>query len=255
MQPHIMCKSGDVGEYVLLPGDPKRTRMIAELMEEPRIVADYRQFITYTGWYKGVRVSTTSTGIGCPAAAITVEELSRVGAKCFIRVGTTGSIQPYIDTGDIVVATGAVRDEGTTVNYAPRSYPALASLRVVDALLEASKKVGVDCYSGIVWTSDAFYSEDMEKVELYRKIGVLSVEMECSAIFTLASIKGLLSGAILAVDGNLIKGTKKSEFKPHEKKGEFDPIVRNAVLKEVKIALEAIRILHEEGLPDSPAQA
>jgi len=249
MQPHIMCKRGDVGEYVLLPGDPKRTKIIAELMDEPKIVADYRQFITWTGWYKDVKVSTTSTGIGCPAAAITVEELSRIGAKCFIRVGTTGSIQPHIDTGDLIVATGAVRDEGTTVNYAPPTYPALASLKVVTALLEASKRVGVNCYSGIVWTNDAFYSEHMEKVELYRSLGVLSVEMECSAIFTLASIKGLLSGAILAVDGNLVKGTEKSEFKPHEKKGELDPRVREAILSEAKIALEAVRILHEEAVP------
>ncbi len=248
IQPHIMCGPGDVAKYVFLPGDPKRAERIAKKFDEYRLVADYRQYITYTGSYKGVPASVTSTGIGCPAAAIAVEELARIGAKCLIRVGTTGSLQPDVDIGDIVVATAAIRDEGTTETYVPLEFPAVASLEVVNSLLEASKKLGVEVKPGVVWTSDAFYLESDEPVKFWSSLGVLSVEMETSAIFTLAHIRGLKSGAILAVDGNLIKGTGKGEFEKGEKKGELDPRVQKAIDKEIEVALEAILILEEQGV-------
>ncbi len=245
IQPHIMCGPGDVAKYVLLPGDPKRAAKIAKFFDEYRLVAEYRQYITFTGTYKGIPVSVTSTGIGCPAAAIAVEELARIGAECFIRVGTTGAMQPDIDIGDIIVATAAVREDGTTRAYAPLEYPAVASSEVVSSLLKAAKELGVEVRSGVILTGDAFYAENQEMVKLWSSLGVLSVEMEAAAIFILSQIKKLKAGVILAVDGNLLKGTKKGEFKKGEKKGELDPRVQRAIELETRVALEAIRILEE----------
>ncbi len=245
IQPHIMCGPGDVARYVLLPGDPKRAEKIAKFFDEYRLVAEYRQYVTFTGTYKGIPVSVTSTGIGCPAAAIAVEELAKIGAKCFIRVGTTGAMQPDIDIGNIIVATAAVRADGTTRAYVPPEYPAVASAEVVNSLLKAANNLDVEVRSGVILTGDAFYVEDQETVKLWSYLGVLSVEMEASVIFVLSQIKGLRAGAILAVDGNLIKGTKKGEFKKGEKKGELDPRVQKAIELETRVALEAIRMLEE----------
>ncbi|HIE23363.1 MAG TPA: nucleoside phosphorylase [Candidatus Korarchaeota archaeon] len=245
IQPHIMCGPGDIAKYVLLPGDPKRAEKIAKFFDEYRLVAEYRQYVTFTGTYKGIPVSVTSTGIGCPAAAIAVEELAKIGAKCFIRVGTTGAMQPDIDIGNIIVATAAVRADGTTRAYVPPEYPAVASAEVVNSLLKAANNLDVEIRSGVILTGDAFYAEDQEAIKLWSSLGVLSVEMEASVIFVLSQIKGLKAGAILAVDGNLIKGTKKGEFKKGEKKGELDPRVQKAIELETRVALEAIRILEE----------
>jgi len=241
-----MCGPGDVAKYVLLPGDPKRAEKIAKFFEDYKLVAEYRQYVTFSGSYKGIPVSVTSTGIGCPAAAIAVEELAKIGAECFIRVGTTGAIQPEIEIGDIIVATAAVRADGTTRAYVPLEYPAVASAEVVNSLLNAAEKLGIDVRSGVILTGDAFYAEDMSTMRLWNSLGVLSVEMEAAVIFVLSQIKGLKAGAVLAVDGNIIKGTKKGEFKKGEKKGELDPRVQKAIELEIKIALEAIRILEEK---------
>ncbi|RLG46058.1 MAG: nucleoside phosphorylase [Thermoproteota archaeon] len=246
IQPHIMCGPGDVAKYVLLPGDPKRAEKIAKFFDDYKLVAEYRQYVTFSGSYKGIPVSVTSTGIGCPAAAIAVEELAKIGAECFIRVGTTGAIQPEIEIGDIIVATAAVRADGTTRAYVPLEYPAVASAEVVNSLLNAAEKLSIDVRSGVILTGDAFYAEDMSTMRLWSSLGVLSVEMEAAVIFVLSQIKGLKAGAVLAVDGNIIKGTKKGEFKKGEKKGELDPRVQKAIELETKIALEAIRILEEK---------
>jgi len=246
IQPHIFAGVGDVARYVLLPGDPGRADKIAKFLRDARKVAQYRGFVTYTGKCSGIPVSVTSTGIGCPSACITLEELAKIGANTFIRVGTTGSIQKYIDIGDIVIPTAATRTDGTTKAYAPVEYPATANYEVTSALTEAAKKLGVKYYSGIVWTSDAFYAEGGEPVKIWNKAGVLSVEMECSGIFTVANIRGVRAGAILAVDGNLVKGKKKGEFEPGEKKGELADKVQKAIDDEIRVALEAVKILEGE---------
>jgi len=243
IQPHILCGVGDVAPYVLLPGDPKRAERIASFFDEARKVSEYRGFVTYTGKFAGIPVSTTSTGIGCPSACAVVEELAKIGAKTFIRVGTTGSIQERIDSGDIVIASAATRTDGATKAYVPPEYPAVASLEVVSALVKAAEKLGVKYHLGTVWTSDAFYAEGMDYVNLWNKAGVLSVEMECSGIFTIANLRGLRAGAILAVDGNLVKGVKKGEFEPGEKTGELADKVRKAIDDEIRVALEAVKIL------------
>jgi len=246
MQPHIMCGVGDVAKYVLLPGDPKRSKIVAEKFDEYRLVADFREFITYTGTVSGIPISTTSTGIGGNAASIAVEELANIGAKILIRVGTTGALQPDIDVGDLIIPTGAVRREGTTHAYVPPDFPAVPDLDVVNALIEAAETLGVKYYRGIVATSPAYYAE-MQYVDEWRKARVLSVEGECSAIFIVSHLRGLKAGAILAVDGNLVKGTKKLEFEPGQELGDHIEIVKKAIDTEIKVAIEAIKILHEKG--------
>ncbi|KUO43169.1 MAG: hypothetical protein APU95_03390 [Hadesarchaea archaeon YNP_N21] len=243
IQPHIMCGIGDVAKYVLLPGDPRRAEKIASFFDEAKKVAEYRGYVTYTGKKDGIEISTSATGIGCPSAAIVVEELSRIGAETFIRVGTTGALQPEIEIGDIIVATAAVRADGTTRSYLPIEYPAVASIEVISALLNAAEKFNRKVHYGIVLSSDAFYAENADAMKNWTRANVLSVEMECSAIFTIAGIKGLQAGAILAVDGNITRNMKKREFEPGERTGELDERVQRAIEDEIKIAIEAVKIL------------
>lgn len=245
MQPHIMCGVGDVGEYVLLPGDPRRVEKISKFFDENAKIADYRGFVTHTGSVDGIRLSACSTGIGCPSAAIVVEELSRIGAKTFIRVGTAGSLQNDLGTGDIVIATAAVRADGASRTFMPIEAPAVADFKVTGALLEAAKRSQHKVHFGPVVTSDAFYG-DIENLKRWSKVNVLAVEMECSVIFTLAMLKKLKAGAILAVDGNPILGVGKSEFEPGEKTGELDERVKDAIDKEIQVAVEAVKTLERK---------
>jgi uridine phosphorylase len=240
IQPHIMCGIGDVARYVLLPGDPKRVERIASSFEKASKVAEYRGYVTYTGKVDGIGISACSSGIGCPSAAIVVEELANIGAKTLIRVGTTGALQSEIEMGDIIIATAAVRADGTTKTYAPVEYPAVADMGVATALIRAAEKLGIRTHAGIVMTTDSFYAEDYD---VWSKARVLSAEMECSAIFTIAGLRGLKAGAILAVDGNLAKGTGKGEFEPGKKTGELSESVQKAIGQEIKIAIEAVKIL------------
>jgi len=245
MQPHIMCGVGDVAKYVLIPGDPKRVEKIAAFFDESKKVADYRGFVTYTGTVNGIRISACSTGIGCPSAAIAVEELSRIGAETFIRVGTTGALQNEIKTGDIVIATSAVRADGTSRSYAPIELPAVADFNVTSALVNAAHKLRQKVHFGPVLTSDAFYG-DLDNLRLWSKYNVLSVEMESSTLFTLANVKKLKAGSILAVDGNPLMGLGKGEFEPGEKTGELDERVQKAINTEIRIAIESIKILESK---------
>jgi uridine phosphorylase len=241
-----MCGLGDVADYVLLPGDPKRAERIATHFDLARKVADYRGYVTYSGKIGNIAISTSSTGIGCPSAAIVVEELIKIGAKNLIRVGTTGALQPDIGIGDIVIATGAVRADGTTNAYVPTGFPAVADFQIVRALIKAAERLGKRFHLGIVVSSDAFYVENKEFVRSYSEANVLSVEMEASVIFTLTNLKRLRGGAILVVDSNLMTGIKKGEFNTGEKTGELDPRVQEAIEDEIKIAIEAVKILEGE---------
>jgi uridine phosphorylase len=240
-----MCGVGDVAKYVLIPGDPKRVEKIAAFFDESKKVADYRGFVTYTGTVNGIGISACSTGIGCPSAAVAVEELSRIGAETFIRVGTTGALQNEIKMGDIVIATSAVRADGTSRNYAPIELPAVADFNVTSALVDAAHKLRQKVHFGPVLTSDAFYG-DLDNLRLWSKYNVLSVEMESSTIFTLANVKKLKAGSILAVDGNPLMGLGKGEFEPGEKTGELDEHVQKAINTEIRIAIEAIKILESK---------
>ena len=158
-QYHIGLRDGDVGEYVILPGDPKRCAKIAEYFDNPKLIADKREFVTYTGYLNGKKVSVTSTGIGGASASIALEELVKVGAKTFIRVGTCGGIDIKVKGGDIVIATGAIRMEGTSKEYAPIEFPAVANFDVTNALVQASEQMGFTNHVGVVQCKDSFYGQ------------------------------------------------------------------------------------------------
>lgn len=196
-QYHVGLGPGDVGRYVLLPGDPKRCAKIAKYFDNPRLVADSREFVTYTGTLNGVPVSVTSTGIGGPSASIALEELTNCGADTFIRVGTCGGMQEDVCGGDVVIATGAIRMEGTSREYAPIEYPAVPNFDVTCALVQAAKNLGKPYKTGVVQCKDAFYGQHspakmpvsyelLNKWEAWKRLGVKASEMESAALFVVA---------------------------------------------------------------------
>lgn len=213
IQYHLHVKSGDVGRYVILPGDPKRVPLIAKHLDNAKLIADSREYVTYTGTLLGEKVSVTSTGIGGPSAAIAVEELNKVGADTFIRMGTCGGIKLDVMGGDVVIATGAVRAEGTSREYAPIEFPACADFSVVSAMKRASDRMSFKTHIGIVQCKDSFYGQhdpdimpvsyDLNnKWEAWKRLGVLASEMESAAIFTVASYLGCRAGSCFFVVGN-----------------------------------------------------
>jgi len=215
MQYHLRIKPGEVAKHVLLPGDPARAELIAKRFDDAREIAYNREFRTFTGKVVGVPISVTSTGIGCPSTAIAVEELAKCGANTFIRVGTAGAVSPKLKAGEIVIASAAVREEGTSRQYVPIGYPAVADLEVMNALIEAARRVKAKYHVGLALSKDAFYSEEPEMVplgeqaakrwKLWRRANVLATEMECSTIYTLCGIRGLRGGAVLAIIGPIGK--------------------------------------------------
>jgi uridine phosphorylase len=211
-QYHIQLEPGDVGKYVLLPGDPGRCEPIAALFDNPKHVATNREYVTYTGYLAGVKVSVTSTGIGCPSAAIALEELVRVGADTFIRVGTSGAIQKDIVSGELAVITGAIRDEGTSLHYMPIEFPAIADIDLVRALQRAAEKIGVTYRTGITQSKDSFYGQhEPERMGVARELldrwkaweigGALCSEMEASALFVIASMLRVRAGGVMMMHG------------------------------------------------------
>ena len=212
-QYHIQVAKGEVGRYVILPGDPKRCMKIAGYLENPVLIADNREFTTYTGALDGVKVSVTSTGIGGPSASIAMEELYRCGADTFVRIGTCGGMQPDVKSGDIVIATGAVRMEGTSKEYAPIEYPAVPDFGVTTALVSAAKALRMPYHTGVVQCKDAFYGQHapelmpvsyelQNKWEAWKRMGCLASEMESAALFIVGAYLGVKVGACYLVVGN-----------------------------------------------------
>ena len=212
VQYHLEVTEGDVAPSVLLPGDPERVEKITETWDDHSVVAEHREYRTATGTHEGTPISVTSTGIGSPSAAIAVEELARVGADTLIRVGSCGAIQPETDVGDLIITTGAVRQEGTSTEYVREDYPAVADHAVVAALAAAAEELGYDYHLGLTASTDSFYAgqsregfegflaRDAEAdIEELKRAGVLNFEMEASAILTLAGIYGLRAGAVCTV--------------------------------------------------------
>ena len=213
LQYHVGLGPGMVGQYVLLPGDPKRCEKIAAYFEEPQLMADSREYVTYTGLLDGVKVSVTSTGIGGPSASIAMEELTRCGAHTFVRVGTCGGMQLPVVGGDLVIATGAIRMEGTSKEYAPIEFPAVADLEVVNALAAAAKELGAKSHIGVVQCKDSFYGQHepevkpvsyelLPKWEAVVRCGALASEMESAALFVVASCLKVRCGTVLLTVAN-----------------------------------------------------
>jgi len=238
-QYHIGLAPGDAGRYVLLPGDPGRVPVIASYFDKAEKIAENREYVTYTGYLDGIKVSATSTGIGCPSAAICLEELAKVGADTFIRVGSCGSLQDEVKIGDLVISTASVRDDGTSLDYVPLSYPAVADRTVVNALVLAAQSLGHPHHIGITHTKDAFFIEEAQTMplreqlhnrwEIYRRANVLATAMEASALFVVSSIRKLRCGEILAVFGNTF--------------GHQPIIKKTGVEQAIQTALEAVKIL------------
>lgn len=208
LQYHIHCRRGDVGRYVILPGDPGRCEKIADYFDFAERVASNREFTTYTGTLLGEKVSVTSTGIGGPSAVIALEELCACGADTFIRVGTCGGINLKVQSDDCVIASGAVRHEGTSREYAPIEFPAVPDFCVTSALAESAEKLGYRYHVGVVQNKDSFYGQHspgrmpvsyelLEKWEAWKRLGVLASEMESAALFTASSALGVKCGTVL----------------------------------------------------------
>jgi uridine phosphorylase len=211
-QYHTQTQTGDVGRYVLMPGDPGRVPLIAAQLENAVHIATNREYVTYTGWLEGEKVSVTSTGIGCPSSAIAVEELFRSGADTFIRVGTSGSLQPGTKSNDLAVVTGAIRHEGTSSHYMPIEFPAVCDLEIVQAMRSAVERMGVRYQLGVSHSKDSFYGEvepersaNSEQLkDLWRAWqigGAICSEMEISTICIVSSILGARAGGIMAMHG------------------------------------------------------
>jgi len=223
-QYHLAVGPGDVAESVLLPGNPERVEKVVESWDDHDVVAEHREYRTATGTYDGTPISVTSTGIGSPSAGIAVEELARVDAESLIRVGSCGAIREEASVGDLVISTGAVRQEGTSKEYVREDYPATADYRVVSALVAAAEELGYDYHLGVTCSTDSFYAgqsrpgfdgfearDSDEKIEELRQAGVLNFEMEAAAILTLASLYGLRAGAVCTVYANRVTGEFRTE--------------------------------------------
>lgn len=245
-QYHIGLKEGDVGEYVILPGDPKRCKKIAQYFEDAKLVADNREFTTYTGFLNGKKVSVTSTGIGGASASIALEELVNVGAKYFIRVGTCGAIDIDIKGGDIVIATGAIRMEGTTKEYAPIEFPAVADLEITNALVESAKQEGYNYHTGIVQCKDSFYGQHnpdsmpvsyelKNKWEAWKRLGCKASEMESAALFIVGAYRKVQVGSVFLAVAN----------QEREKAGLDNPVVHDTD-GAIRVAIVALKLLMEK---------
>ena len=242
-QYHIGLGAEDIGKYVILPGDPKRCEKIAAHFDDAKLVGDNREYITYTGYLNGEKVSVTSTGIGGPSAAIAMQELTKIGAHTFIRIGTCGGMQKNIKSGDIVIANAAIRAEGTSKEYAPIEFPAVSTFEITSALKNASNKLDLTSHVGVVQCKDSFYGQhepdkmpisyELEnKWNAWLKMGTLASEMESAALFTVANYLNVRCGSCFLVVAN----------QEREKAGLENPVVHDTEMA-IKVAVEALREL------------
>lgn len=245
-QYHINMRKGDVGEYCILPGDPGRCEKIARYFDNPQFVTSNREFTTYTGTLLGKKVSVTSTGIGGPSASIAMEELAKIGVHTFVRIGTCGGIDLKVKSGDCVIATGAIRNEGTSKEYAPIEFPAVADYKVTKSLVDACEKLDNSYHYGVVQCKDSFYGQHSpdrmpvsyelnDKWEAWKKLGVLASEMESAALFTVAAALGVRCGSIFNVVWN-----QERKALGYEEDDCHD------TSKAIEVAIEAIKQLIKE---------
>lgn len=254
LQYHVKLSEGDVAPYVMLPGDPGRVPVVASHWDEAREVAHNREYVTYTGTYRDVPISCTSTGIGSPSTAIAIEELARVGATTCLRVGTCGTFRDDVGLGDIAIIDAAMRSDGASALYAPLEFPAVAHHEVVDAAIEATAAAGLRSHVGTTCSTDLFYvpragsafggyeqSSWREAYEDMQRMNVLAIDMEASVIVTLGRIWGLRAGAIAVVADAIFPAEASGPFDPESS---FDAGEEN-VERLVRAGCETIRVLAE----------
>ena len=245
-QYHIQCSEGDVGRYVILPGDPGRCPAIAALFDDAYHVTQNREYNIYTGTLLGEKVSVCSTGIGGPSAAIAMEELHNIGADTFIRTGTCGGIDLDVQSGDVVIATGAIRFEHTSREYAPIEYPAVADFGITHALWKASLALGYCTHTGVVQCKDSFYGQHspgrmpvsyelLQKWEAWKRLGVKASEMESAALFVVADTLKCRCGSCFHVVWNQEREAAGLDQKMSEDKS-----------SSIRVAVEAMKILIEQ---------
>ena len=240
---HIHCAPGDVGRYCILPGDPGRVPAIAALFDDARQVACNREFNVWTGYLLGEKVTACSTGIGGPSASIAMEELHNCGADTFLRTGTCGGIDLNVQSGDIVVATGAIRYEHTSLEYAPIEFPAVPDLGVTNCLAQATRNLGLPLHTGVVQCKDSFYGQHspekspvyyelQAKWESWKRLGVKASEMESAALFVVAAALGCRCGSCFHVIWN----------QEREAAG-LDQKMSEDTSAAVRVAVEALKLL------------
>ncbi|MTE23903.1 nucleoside phosphorylase [Microbacterium sp. ZXX196] len=209
-QYHIGVAPGEISSVALLPGDPFRVPLVAEFLTDVVEVAHNREHRTMTGWYKGRHITATSTGMGCPSTAIAVEELARVGVSSVIRVGSSAALQPGIEPGDLLVSEGSLRNDGTTAAYVHAGYPAVPDTLLTARLAAESARIaeaaGTRSHTGISASDDAFYAETPEWIQQLAGMGILNVEMEASAMYVVARLRGMRAGMVCACSSNLVDG-------------------------------------------------
>lgn len=248
-QYHIQVGKGDVGKYVIMPGDPKRCAHIARYLEDAKLMADSREYVTYTGTLDGQKVSVTSTGIGGPSASIAMEELVMAGADTFIRIGTSGGMDIHVKSGDLVIANGAIRMEGTSKEYAPIEFPAVPDFDVTMALANAAKKLESTYHVGVVQCKDSFYGQHspetkpvgyelLDKWKAWVALGCKASEMESAALFIVASYLKVRAGSVFVVLAN----------QEREKQGLENPVVHDTDAA-IRVAVEAVKqLIKTDGL-------
>lgn len=244
---HIKLSKENTAKYAILPGDPGRVEKIARLLDKPKQIGCNREYTSYEGYIEGEKVLVVSTGIGGPSTAICVEELAQIGVETFIRVGTCGGMQQNVNPGDIVIANGAIRMEGTSREYMPIEFPAVANFDVTNALVKASKNLAYPYHVGVVQAKDSFYSQHNpdsmgvadelnSKWKAWIKGGCLASEMESAALYIVSSVRGLKSGAVFHCVWN----------QEQENCGMPQNNMTEDTTAAIKTAIEAIRILIKE---------
>ncbi|MFX0205057.1 MAG: nucleoside phosphorylase [Candidatus Hodarchaeota archaeon] len=241
---HVQCKKDDFdGRYMLVVGDPGRSVRISKMLDNAKEVAHNREYHTFKGFYESVPVAVASCGIGCPSTAIGLEEFGRCGIDTFIRVGTSGGLQKFIEIGDIVIANGAVRDEGTSASYIFMNYPAICDLDTTLALRTAAQKLGYRYHLGIIHSKDAFYTEHpdlcpmhesvAQRWKIWERANVYATEMEISTMAVLGSLRGWRIGCVVAVVGSTVSGEPVVDHMKGQKEA-------------IKVALQALKILNDQ---------
>jgi DeoD family purine-nucleoside phosphorylase len=207
---HMRFEAQDLAQHVMLVGNPQRAEQVAKLLTGARLVNDYRYLLVFTGTYEGQRLSVATTGMGAPSTAIVVEELCNLGARVLLRVGSAGGVAADVDAGDIVVATGSIREDGTSPQYLPLAFPAVADQDLLRLTIDAAREVVPTAKYGVVISGDAFYrGYDEQKMNLMMQSGVKAIEMESGCVFIVGQCRGVRTAALFAIDGSVTKNAIK----------------------------------------------
>ncbi|MDX9952629.1 MAG: nucleoside phosphorylase [Anaerolineae bacterium] len=234
MEFHIQCQPEAIARYALVPGSHARAQLIAQHLEDCRLVSDSRGYLVYTGFADGVRITAASTGMGGPSTAIALEELARLGATTFIRVGSCGTPQDYVDCGDVIIATGTFRSAGTANAYLPPAFPAVPTFAITRELVRAAARLNLKVHVGLGSAGDAFYAPNDDALrETLKQVGILSGEMESDTLFVIGAYRGWRTGALYVADGT------SKEIKPVWGEEAFRRGEQNAI----RIAIETVKAL------------